>query len=716
MHVNSHSKKFHIILIGSVLFAVHLWISFVSFHYSYLGIQVKPAEANSWVISNFYSGSAAPASGLKLYDEVLRIDGRPVMQHFSVPLFHSIEQAREIEVLRQNQTLTYTIYDVESPVFSRSLLNYTAELIMFTVAAVIYTKAALTTSTRLLILVFILMGLSFMCAEASSRADVLAKFILLGSMTLIPLLVIHFMYRLLKEKGQSFFSFTWIKLCYCIVIPLALLRVVYFFHLSSYTYYSFDRRFALLCFAAGSALSLIFLVFLYIKRRHEYSYSANIIKTMFFAFGISFTPYVLLSAIPDMFGKQFISYSYTSWFILLFPIFFFYLAYKRKLFNIKWAGIEKKLQLLLGMLAYRSNPMIPAMHQIIRRLINIQKPEDLRNYFLPDLCSALGLKHAAICINYCSHTVFLAHGDMNKEGIMRAFHSDTLPETDYYVFDIVHDQNYSCYLITERPHRPLNAALQQWLETMRSPLTLVIENIHLNKRLSYGIPSLALEAAAASDEPASHSLWINNLTFQLQEQERARIASDLHDTLLQDIYFARKRVLAILGSKMSLNEMNGALQELAEFLDIINLNAREAAFLLYPHQLKEAGFAVALSNLIETERGIVPYKLHLRMENPKEWDALSSDILLQLFRISQELLTNAKKHSKANHVSFHFYRTDRHYTLHYVDDGIGIVNPSRKDAMGWIGIRQRAQNIEADIEVTTSAGMGLDVTIILAEG
>jgi len=368
-------------------------------------------------------------------------------------------------------------------------------------------------------------------------------------------------------------------------------------------------------------------------------------------------------------------------------------------------------------LTHRSNPTTLAMHQIIRNLKKIQQLEDLRTFFLPELCRLLKVKHAAVCINYYSHFNFFTYGDMDREHLEQVLHNDpeSTVSSEYLIFDIEQNADYSSYLVIEFPNRSLLAACQQWLETLCGPLSLVIENIHLSKKLSMRVTNYINEAAAASEQPLVASQWINKLTFQLQEMERARIATDLHDTVLQDIFFARQRVVKIQEKKLNANEINTYLQELTEFLDIININAREAAFLLYPHQLKEAGFAVAISNLIETERGIAPYKLQLKIEQSKKWDALPSDILLQLFRISQELLSNAKKHSKAHNVSLHFYKTDYQYCLHYSDNGVGISEQKHENTMGWVGIRQRVANIDASIEVKTASGRGLSVLIILAE-
>ncbi|MGI2297682.1 sensor histidine kinase [Paenibacillus sp. GXUN7292] len=711
------SKKLIMIWVGAVIFAVHLWLSFVSYHYMYLGVEVSTTDSDKWIISKFHSGSAANIIGLELYDEVLRIDGRPVMQHFSVPKFHSIEQARSVEVLRDNSIYEFTLYDVESPNTMQPLLLNAIELIMFIVAAALYTRAVYSASTKLLILLFVLMGFIFMSIEASSRGDAIAIYLIFNALSIVPVLFVHFMYRLLEEKGQSFFPFMLIKVLYYMLIPISLARLVYFTPLANYKYYSFDRFFSLLFFTTVCILSLVFLIFLYFKRRYEYSYSANIIKTMFFAFGISFTPILLLSIIPDLFGVTGVSYSNTIWALILFPIFFFYFASRKKLFNFKWSGIEKMLIQFFSTLTHRSNPTTLAMHQIIRNFKKIQQLEDLRTFFLPELCRVLKVKHAAVCINYYSHFNFFSHGDIDKEHLKQILQNDSESTiaSEYLIFDIEQNADYSGYLIIKYPNRSLLAACQQWLETLCGPLSLVIENIHLSKKLSMRVTNYINEAAAASEQPLAASQWINKLTFQLQEMERARIASDLHDTVLQDIFFARQRVVKIQEKKLNANEINIYLQELTEFLDIININAREAAFLLYPHQLKEAGFAVAISNLIETERGIAPYKLRLKIEHSKKWDALPSDILLQLFRISQELLSNAKKHSKAHNVSLHFYKTDYQYCLHYSDNGVGISEHKHEDTMGWIGIRQRVANIDASIEVKTASGRGLSVLIILAE-
>src|SRR5690606_1782465 len=161
-----------------------------------------------------------------------------------------------------------------------------------------------------------------------------SKILTFTAMTLIPFLMLHFIYQFLKEKGQVFFSFKLIKLCYMIVIPYCLLRLAYFLPEFTYQYYSIDRLIMLVFFVIGFLLCLAFLLFVYLKRRLEFSYSASIIKMILVAFSICFIPYLIFTVIPDIVHGPIVDYSYGIWFISLFPIIFIYLSYKHNLFQL----------------------------------------------------------------------------------------------------------------------------------------------------------------------------------------------------------------------------------------------------------------------------------------------------------------------------------------------------------------------------------------------
>jgi two-component system sensor histidine kinase ComP len=710
MHKLPHFKRFVFIFIGAVLLLIHSWVSYITFHYPYLGIGVNSTDNNNWSISEIYKGGAAEKMGLYTNDTVLNINEAPTGEHFTVLKFRDIEQAHSIEIIRNGQRYTFEIKNNTNELSSRYVLGIIGELVLFAISVFVYFNVKHSRSIYYLLAMFIFMGLAFMCAEASSRSDTLAKFITLNAMSFIPLLFSQFIYFFLKEKGYKLFHQRWLKYAFTLLTLLAAIRIAYFLNLSLHRYFLIDRFISLLCFALGSLLTIILLIVIYIEKRHEYSFSAKVIKIIFIAFLLSFLPFLLLSVVPDLLGKPVVSYAYAVWFITLFPLTFIYYTVKETLYKNNGPA---------SFLFPIKNRRLGAFYRILTEHGQIKKLEDAQFSLLPQICTALGLEAAALRFHDNSRIRLVTHGPLNKTELEHVVLTDDLHPSRYIVYAINSELDFTSHIIMKKisPDLPFSDEQQQWIAILQSQLSIMIENVYLSEKLSMKVSELISEPAAAANMPADYYLWFRKSLYQMQEKDRRRVATDLHDTVMQDIYFAKQRVTAIQNGRLEPAALQNELKELAEYLDIINLNVRETGFQLYPHLLKEVGFAVTVSNLIETERMNVPFKLQLRIERKTEWDQLDTDVHHHLFRIMQELLSNAKKHSEANEVDFHLYYANQTFVLEYEDDGIGLNDKAHSGGIGWHGINHRINSLEGKMQHFTSTNKGLKLILTLpAEG
>ncbi|MNZ68727.1 Sensor histidine kinase ComP [compost metagenome] len=105
------------------------------------------------------------------------------------------------------------------------------------------------------------------------------------------------------------------------------------------------------------------------------------------------------------------------------------------------------------------------------------------------------------------------------------------------------------------------------------------------------------------------------------------------------------------------------------------------------------------------------FQLQLRIENKTAWDSLDTNSHHHLFRITQELIANAKKHSEASIVKFHFYKTDRQFVLEYEDDGIGFDQQTRSEGAGLLGISHRVSSLVGELRMDTSIDEGVRLRI-----
>jgi signal transduction histidine kinase len=176
-----------------------------------------------------------------------------------------------------------------------------------------------------------------------------------------------------------------------------------------------------------------------------------------------------------------------------------------------------------------------------------------------------------------------------------------------------------------------------------------------------------------------------------QEEERRRIASDVHDDSIQVMAAAVMRIGIIrdgLRDEPGLDEQLGRLQETCE-QTIYRL--RHLLFQLRPPSLDRAGLAVALDEYLQqwTAEAGLEYRLNDALTNEPPPDTRAV-----IFRIAQEALTNVRKHAHASLVTVTLEDRPPGVLLRIDDDGTGFTEQDRSksgiDHFGLISMRERA--------------------------
>ncbi|WP_338448036.1 PAS domain S-box protein [Niallia oryzisoli] len=243
-----------------------------------------------------------------------------------------------------------------------------------------------------------------------------------------------------------------------------------------------------------------------------------------------------------------------------------------------------------------------------------------------------------------------------------------------------------------------------WLETLICYSVMVFENLNVMENLMN-----QLEAALQSKETPQ---WVLRLLFNLQEQQRLQLSSDLHDTVLQDQIdlFRRLEVLKYRKDiKLELIEtLSGIEQGLLDSIHQIRRTCNE----LRPPFLRELGLEKALENLFEYIQISSTFKITFLSENPSNL-SLNEEVTIGIYRIIQELLNNAVKHAKASLLDFKM-RIDETVQILYCDDGVGFPLEKLKPSfhsMGLSSMMQRVQSLNGEIEFDSKPGQGLKVMI-----
>jgi PAS domain S-box-containing protein len=198
-----------------------------------------------------------------------------------------------------------------------------------------------------------------------------------------------------------------------------------------------------------------------------------------------------------------------------------------------------------------------------------------------------------------------------------------------------------------------------------------------------------------------------------REDERRRIAQELHDELGQQLSGLRMNV-NLLGFQFGQGDpgMREAITGLLEMVDQTIKVARDVSTSLRPAVL-DLGIVPAIEWLaMEFTRKT---GIGCDLELPKSDIATTEALAVALFRITQESLTNVGRHARAGRIQVALARGAETCTLEIRDDGIGFdpAAPGRRNAFGIIGMRERALAIGAELAITSAPGQGTQVRVLV---
>ena len=200
----------------------------------------------------------------------------------------------------------------------------------------------------------------------------------------------------------------------------------------------------------------------------------------------------------------------------------------------------------------------------------------------------------------------------------------------------------------------------------------------------------------------------NKLRSLAADEERTRIARDLHDRLGQYLTYIALEIERIKDSndpaQEALNNLHSEVQgAISEFRDtLLELRAAVSAERPLNTVLQEVSTRFEKRSKIEVD-----------LQLAKEGRRLPSPIENELLRITQEALTNIEKHADASKVYIRWSITDDIGVLLINDDGRGF-DPSkgiRGSAYGLVGMRERAAAIGAHLEMTSEPGHGTNIMV-----
>ncbi len=230
---------------------------------------------------------------------------------------------------------------------------------------------------------------------------------------------------------------------------------------------------------------------------------------------------------------------------------------------------------------------------------------------------------------------------------------------------------------------------------------------------SEGAPmiSLVLSDMTAQMEAQRASQELSRKILNAQEQERQRVARDLHDSVNQLLSTAKYR----LGSLVS--QCRGSeVKDVRLVRNVIERALGEVRSIsrnLRPSELDDLGLIAALRSLVREFRERTSINARFNHDAPERPMEITQEIELTIYRIAQEALNNVEKHSKAKRVAIRLnYPRKTHAVLAVRDDGRGFA-PQRPRGAGWglQNITERAALLKGSVEIESSRGRGVTISV-----
>ncbi len=269
------------------------------------------------------------------------------------------------------------------------------------------------------------------------------------------------------------------------------------------------------------------------------------------------------------------------------------------------------------------------------------------------------------------------------------------------------DLQYRWFRARAVPLRDSQANILKWYGTCC--------DIHDSKLLEQSIRGSAIELERMVDIRTAELARLSSRLMTLQDEERRRIAREIHDGLGQELA-AAKMILDGILFKDSSHAIRQVAGDASQLIDHAIKQVRTISHLLHPPLLDEVGLVSALGWYLEGLSKRSEIEIRLEVE-PPDLGRLKSELETAIFRIIQEALTNMFRHSGARNGKVSLSENDGQIIVTVRDDGKGIeerVVQLRPESVGVGigGMRQRVNELGGSLRLS-NANPGTIVEVVI---
>jgi PAS domain S-box-containing protein len=353
----------------------------------------------------------------------------------------------------------------------------------------------------------------------------------------------------------------------------------------------------------------------------------------------------------------------------------------------------------------QKNQELDAIVQTAPDIIFSRQPDGGREYISGRFYEYTGAPQAsAVGVGWMEYL----HPDDREASVehwLRCVQSGEAYESEYRIRGA--DSQYRWFRARAVPVRDADGNIVKWYGTC--------SDIHDSKLLEQSIRDSAVELERLVNSRTAELRRLSGRLMSMQDEERRRIAREIHDGLGQELA-AAKMILDGILAKDSSPQIQRASVEASQLVERAIQQVRTISHLLHPPLLDEVGLVSALRWFLEglSERSGINIRLEV---DPPNLGRLKSELETAIFRIVQEALTNMFRHSGARNGNVSVAEHNGNILVTVTDDGKGVdkeVMQLRPESVGVGigGMRQRVTELGGSLRLS-NANPGTIVEVVI---
>ncbi|MGO0709687.1 histidine kinase [Bacillus velezensis] len=752
------------IIILSVIYVCY--VAFININGIIVGTKIVENKHKVLEVAEMSKTSYGKFVGLKQGDMIVKINNKkPSLKYLKGDTLYHV---KSLDIKRNGQQIHLDDFDIVNLngyysyfLFVLPLVFYFLSLIcIFYIVKVSQTRKSI--AGYVLILFLLDISIAYMSAGGPSRGHEFNRYINLFTFIASPIFYLQFIQEYFKELGKKFANRL---ISFLYIIPIINLLNEPFRHIYSY---DFTTNLNLVSFFFVTLYA--FISVFYHLYKFKYSEHAYILKILILTNTLSFLPFLLFYVIPIILtGSYILDALAAASLLVLIPLGLVYQFVANKIFDIEFILGRMRYYGLLALVPALFIVGISAWFESIDIQMNPAQQTVfffimifVIFYFKEVMDYKFRLKRFSEKFNYQDSIFKYTQLIRSITSLKQMFKElkktilDVLLVSKAYVFEVTsegdilyHDKrdNEPDWEMYSKEFKKVTSEIGKIIELNRGFLIkigerggssyvllclssintprLTRDEISWLKTLSF-YTSVSMENVIQIEELMNHlqdlkqqgsnPVWLKKLMFTIEEKQRSDLARDLHDSVLQDLISLKRQCELFLADFKKEEpcqlEVQDKLHQMNEQMSDVILMTRETCHELRPQLLYDLGLVKAVSKLAAQQQERAPF--HIRLNTGRFTAALDLDTQLNLYRIIQEFLSSAMKHSQANEVLIMLISIQNKVILHYEDDGVGCNQEEgggQSMSMGLSGIKERVRALDGRMKIDTSEGNGFKVDI-----